>query len=190
MATIEHGTPLGWILLHPALGWVGPGGMQRCHGLAIRPDRPEIWSACGASVTLHDMTEPLHAELARIPLDARAYWLTFSPDGRFALVTNSLSDTVSKINTDTFLVVASIPVPQVPQGIDVRGQGDFAYVAGSRLARVAKIDLARNLVVANVAVPAAPVGLRMPAALRAFYDVFGSIEFEGAAPVDWVAAPV
>ncbi|MGD9980613.1 MAG: hypothetical protein AB7H66_02550 [Hyphomonadaceae bacterium] len=28
-------------------------------------------------------------------------------------------------------------------------------------------------------------GLRMPAALKAFYEVFGSIDFEGAPPADW-----
>ena len=28
-------------------------------------------------------------------------------------------------------------------------------------------------------------GLRVPAALRAFYEVFGRIEFEGSAPVEW-----
>lgn len=28
-------------------------------------------------------------------------------------------------------------------------------------------------------------GLRMPAALRAFYEVFGCVEFEGSAPIGW-----
>jgi YVTN family beta-propeller protein len=102
---------------------------------------------------------PDHASVATIPVGSDPHSVAFTPDGRFALVTNSLSDTVSKINTDSFLVVGTIPVPQVPQGIDVSGLGDFAYVAGSRLARVAKINLASNQVVANVAVPAAPVGL-------------------------------
>ena len=115
VATIEHRTPLGWIQLHPALGWLGPAGLQRCHGLAIRPDRPEIWSACGASVTLHDMTDPVYSELARIPLEARAYWLTFSPDGRFALVALSGADRVAVIDTTTREVVARLEVGAGPK---------------------------------------------------------------------------
>ncbi|MGH7288737.1 MAG: YncE family protein, partial [Myxococcota bacterium] len=56
-ATVEHGAPLGWLLVHPRLGWLGPSGLQRCHGLAIRPGQHEVWSACGASVTIHDITD-------------------------------------------------------------------------------------------------------------------------------------
>jgi len=115
VATVEHATPLGWLFVHPKLGWLGSSGLQRCHGLAIRPDDREIWSACGASVTIHDLTEATYPELARIPLPSKAYWLTFSPDGRWALVALSGADRVALIDATTRELVAQLPTGPGPK---------------------------------------------------------------------------
>lgn len=115
VATVEHDTPLGWLLVHARLGWLGPSGLQRCHGLAIRPDQREIWSACGASVTIHDITDSSHRELARVPLGSKAYWLTFSPDGRWALVALSGANQVAVVDTASREVVARLPTGPGPK---------------------------------------------------------------------------
>jgi DNA-binding beta-propeller fold protein YncE len=108
VATVEHHEPLGWLLVHPTLGWIGPAGLQRCHGLAIRPDQREIWSACGAAVTIHELGSSSYAELARIELESKAYWLTFSPDGRWALVALSGAGRVAVVDTASRQVVARL----------------------------------------------------------------------------------
>jgi len=115
VATVEHGTPRGWVLVHPKLGWLGPWGLQRCHGLAIRPGGREIWSACGASLTIHDISDPGYPELARIALDSKAYWLTFSPDGNEALVALSGADRVAVVDAASRRVVAHLPAGAGPK---------------------------------------------------------------------------
>ncbi len=115
VATVPHATPLGWFLVHPQLGWLGPSGFQRCHGLAIRPDEREIWSACGASVTIHDVTDSTYPELARVPLASKAYWLTFSPDGRWAAVALSGTDQVAIVDAAAREVVAQLPTGAGPK---------------------------------------------------------------------------
>jgi YVTN family beta-propeller protein len=115
VATVEHRTSLGWFLVHPKLGWLGTSGLRRCHGLAIRPDQREIWSACGASVTIHEVAGSAYRELARVALESKAYWLTFSPDGRWALVALSEADRVAVIDTKSRQVVAHLPVGVGPK---------------------------------------------------------------------------
>jgi len=115
VAKVEHRATLGWLLLHPRLGWLGPSGLQRCHGLAVRPGQHEVWSACGASVTIHDITDPTYPELARIPLASKAYWLTFSPDGRWALVALSGADQVAVVDAESRDVVAQLSTGAGPK---------------------------------------------------------------------------
>jgi YVTN family beta-propeller protein len=115
IATVEHASPLGWFLVHAKLGWLGPSGLQRCHGLAIRSDQREIWSACGASVTIHDIADSSYPELARITLESKAYWLTFSPDGRWALIALSEVNEVAVVDTQTRRVVARLPAGASPK---------------------------------------------------------------------------
>ena len=115
VATIEHDTVLGWLLVHPRLGWLGPAGLRRCHGLAIRPGQQEIWSACGASVTIHDIMRSAYPEAARIALESKAYWLTFSPDGRWALVALSGADQVAVVDAAAREVVVQLPTGAGPK---------------------------------------------------------------------------
>lgn len=115
VATVEHGTPLGWFLVHSKLGWLGPSGLQRCHGLAIRPDQREMWSACGASVTIHDITGSSYPQFSRISLESKAYWLTFSPDGRWALVALSDANQVAVVDARWRRVVAYLPAGAAPK---------------------------------------------------------------------------
>ncbi|MEX2207021.1 MAG: hypothetical protein WEF50_12405 [Myxococcota bacterium] len=115
VATVEHRTPLGWLLVHPKLGWFGPDGLQRCHGLAVRPDQREVWSACGASVTVHAIDGARYPEVARIELPGKAYWLTFSPDDRFALVALAEADEVAMVDTASRRIVAHLLAGAAPK---------------------------------------------------------------------------
>lgn len=115
VATVEHGTPLGWFLLHPRAGWLGPEGLQRCHGLAVRPGGSEIWSVCGSGVTVHDLDHPGHPERARIDLVDKGYWITFSPDGRQAFVAQSDAGRVAVVDAGTKRVVAHLDAGKGPK---------------------------------------------------------------------------
>jgi YVTN family beta-propeller protein len=115
VATLRHRTSLGWFLVDKRLGFLGPDGFNRCHGLAVRPDQSEIWSVCGRQATIHGLTAPDFPELAGIRLPAKGYWLTFSPDSRQAFVALSEADEVAVIDTETRAVVDRIAVGTEPK---------------------------------------------------------------------------
>ncbi len=114
IATARHRTPLGWFLVHGKLGWLSGQGLARCHGLAIAPDQREIWSACGAGVTVHGLDDT-YPELTRVETDGKGYWLTFSPDGRWAVVALSEQDRVAIIDARRKQVVAYLPTGAGPK---------------------------------------------------------------------------
>jgi len=76
--------------------------------------------------------------------------VAISPAGTFAYVTNSQSNTVSKINLATDTVVATITVGTNPWGVAINPAGTFAYVANSRSSTVSKISLVTDRVVATI----------------------------------------
>lgn len=114
-ATVEHDRPLGWFALHSKLGWVGPSGLQRCHGLAIRPDQHEIWSVCGAGISVHDMTSGAYEQRAFVELEAKGYWITFSLDGGLAFVAQSGAGQVAVVDTSSKRVIAHLAAGQGPK---------------------------------------------------------------------------
>ena len=115
VATIRHATPLGWLRAHPKLGWIGPRGFRRCHGLALTPDQHEIWSVCGDAITVHAIDTPAMPERARIESDGKGYWITFSPDGRWALVALTERDRVAMIDAARRRIVAYLEVESGPK---------------------------------------------------------------------------
>ena len=114
VSTVEHATRLGLIPLGFA-GWFGLSGLQRCHGLDIRPDQREIWSVCGNGVTVHDLTRPSYPEVIRIALKNKGYWLTFSPDSRWTFVALAGVGEVAVIDARKLEVVAHFPAGKGPK---------------------------------------------------------------------------
>jgi hypothetical protein len=114
VSTVEHSTRLGSIPLG-FVGWLGVSGVQRCHGLAIRPDQSQIWSVCGTGVTVHDLTNPSYPEVARIALEDKGYWLTFSSDGRWSFVALSGASQVAMIDVENLEVVALLEAGSSPK---------------------------------------------------------------------------
>ena len=114
--SVHHTTELGWFLSPLAmLGWLGPTGLQRCHGLAIRPDQTEIWSVCGAWLVIHDLVQPGYAEKQRVELPAKGYWLTFSRSEPVAWIALADSGEVIALDAETRAVLARIPVGSGPK---------------------------------------------------------------------------
>jgi YVTN family beta-propeller protein len=96
---------------------------------------------------------------AMVPLDTiavgdRPSEIAVSPDGTFALVSNTGADTVSRIDLATRAVTATIPVPEEPNGIAFVPDGSKAYVASWVSNAVTVIDTATNTTSAVSSVPA------------------------------------
>ena len=116
VATVEHSKSLGWFLLWPPrLGWIAADGLKRCHGLAIRPDQKEIWSVCGAGVNVHRLEAPGFPEVVRVPLEDDAYWLTFSPDSRYAFAPVRDRSEVAVIDAKTKRIVTYLETGPAPK---------------------------------------------------------------------------
>ena len=71
-----------------------------------------------------------------------------------AYVTDSLSDTVSVIDTASASVIATVPVGSRPGAVAVTPNGNFAYVVNQFGSTVSVISAATNTVVANIALAA------------------------------------
>ncbi|MDA2928128.1 hypothetical protein MYX78_13035 [Acidobacteria bacterium AH-259-G07] len=93
------------------------GQASRSHGLAIRPDQKEIWS-CNVEhrmVHVHDLTKPDYPEITAIPMTGRVYWLTFSPDSKYAYVAVRSQNKVCVVDAQTKKVITHIGVGDTPK---------------------------------------------------------------------------
>ena len=75
----------------------------------------EVWSVCANHVTLHALAAPGFQELATIRLPAKGYWITFSPDGRYAFVALSGACGIAMIDTQTRRVVRLLKAGKHPK---------------------------------------------------------------------------
>jgi YVTN family beta-propeller protein len=78
--------------------------------------------------------------VARIAVGKHPAHVVFTPDGRFAYVTNGGDSTLSVIDTANRQTVAVIPVGAFPHGIRVSPDGKQAYVANLKGGTVSVID--------------------------------------------------
>lgn len=86
IATVEHSSKLGWFIPIKRLGYITLEGIKRCHGLALRPDQTEIWSTCAENLVVHSIRDPSYPETHLMELEGKGYWISFSPDSRYAFV--------------------------------------------------------------------------------------------------------
>jgi uncharacterized repeat protein (TIGR01451 family) len=102
-----------------------------------------------------------NALVGTVRVGAEPVAIAFQPDGKFAYAANSISNTVTKINTQGSVpfVAATIPVGQLPSGIAVTSRGDRVAVANSGAGTVTLINAATNSVAATVPVGVAPAGV-------------------------------
>lgn len=131
--TVRHSTSLGW--LRPAesminkvsrrLGFEDVFELMHCHGLAVRPDQKEVWSSCGHNLTIHVLDRNTYAETAHVTLSGVGYWVSFSPDSRYAAVALADHDQVAIVDTRDKRVIRVLGVGHGPKRnivIDVQTQ--------------------------------------------------------------------
>ena len=115
IARVRHSTALGWFMPIKRLGYLTAGGFQRCHGLALRPDQTEIWSTCAENLVIHSVRDAAYPETHLIELKGKGYWLTFSPDSRYAFVALSSRNEVVVIDTVKKQAVQNLSVGVKPK---------------------------------------------------------------------------
>jgi YVTN family beta-propeller protein len=94
---------------------------SRSHGLGIRPGEKEVWE-CDVEhkeVHVYDITSERPRQVATIPMGGTVYWLTFSPDGRFAYVSVLSRNEVAVVDTAKREIVARIAVGREPKRLIV-----------------------------------------------------------------------
>jgi len=115
IATVGHSSDLGWFLPIKRLGFITLEGIKRCHGLALRPDQEEVWSTCAENLTIHSIRDPSYPEIHLMELGGKAYWITFSPDSRYAFVALYNKDKVAVIDAKNKQIVGYFPVGNTPK---------------------------------------------------------------------------
>jgi YVTN family beta-propeller protein len=99
------------------------------HGIGVSPDRKTLWvtSIPNNAVyvySLADLSLIGHVDLPDLklaghkPLSAVANWITFTPDGKYAYVSNAALRSVSAIDMKAMKVIAVVPVGEVPKRIN------------------------------------------------------------------------
>lgn len=93
----------------------------RCHGLAIRPDQREIWCADvdRHRIHVHEMISGEYRQIDTIPVLGRVYWLTFTPDGRYAFASIRSEGMVTVIDATTHDIVRDLRAGRTPKRTQV-----------------------------------------------------------------------
>jgi DNA-binding beta-propeller fold protein YncE len=93
----------------------------RCHGLCVRPDQQEIWS-CNVeheTVHVHEITSGAYKEIATLKLPGKIYWVTFTPDSKYAFVSVRNKGQVAVIDTATKEIVKLLEAGKEPKRTQV-----------------------------------------------------------------------
>ena len=85
--------------------------------------------------------------------------IAFTPDGKYAYVTNHFSNNVSVIDTLTNLVVATLHTGELPTAVVFSPDGRLAYVANKLDSSIAVVDTATRTLLTTIPVGQTPMGL-------------------------------
>jgi YVTN family beta-propeller protein len=99
------------------------------HGIAVSPDGTSLWvdSTVANAVfkySLPDLKLVGHCSLPNVyplnhaPTGSVPEWITFTPDSKFAYISNSGARSVSAIDATTLQIVAVIPAGEVPKRLN------------------------------------------------------------------------
>ena len=106
------------IMLPDEPNWYEAGGRPRnrgSHGIAVAPDNKTLWVNSASQRCVFVYSLPDLKLLGHARTGGGADWLTFSPDGKWAYVSNGWDNTVSAIDTKTIKEVTRIPVGVMPK---------------------------------------------------------------------------
>lgn len=139
------------------------------------PDKVFVADEDGATVSVLDAAS--FKKIAAVPVGREPHNVQVSPDGKLAWVTNNgerghgmgkggheamtSGGEVWAIDTESYAVVAKVPVGKHPAHVVLTPDGRFAYVTNGGEDTVSVVDTEARKVVATVAVGAYPHGIRV-----------------------------
>jgi YVTN family beta-propeller protein len=111
-------------------------------GVGVRPDGKEVWAASNTDGVISAVDIASWSVAATIPVGERAYRISFTPDGRFALASLTASSKVRIYDAATRKEIATIDIAGTSTGTDLAPAGGaqpvgIAYSSDSKLAFVA-----------------------------------------------------
>ncbi|GAB4399085.1 MAG: hypothetical protein OHK0048_11850 [Rhodoferax sp.] len=156
----------GRLSAQPVAQWrdTAPADKTYWSGLAHHPKLPRLYAANRGNDPLAGYVAVFDSDTgavrARIPIEASAYALVISDDGRWLYVSNSSSQSISVIDTELDRVVARMLVGQNPNDMVLAPDGRL-YVSNGNQNTVTVVDTVkrRTLETLNVGLyPSAPPG--------------------------------
>lgn len=94
---------------------------SRSHGLGVRPDQKEIWSCNVTHQTLHihELTSGEYAQVAKLDMPGLIYWVCFTPDSKFGLVSVRSVRKIAVVDCATKKIVKFLEAGQEPKRTQV-----------------------------------------------------------------------
>ena len=126
-------------------------------GLAVTPDGTELYSCNSTNVSVINIAT--RQIITNITIGQYPDFVTFSPDGSKAYVTNNYLNTVSVINTSTNKVTSSFSAGTSPTGEIVNPNGKYLYVANTYDNDVSVFSTTNNNLITNIPVGVGPLGV-------------------------------
>ena len=131
---------------------------QNPDGVAVGASKVYVTHSVPAG-SLSVIETATNSVVAKIPVGARPSRVAFTPDGRFAYVTNFGSFNVSVIDTATNAVTATIGLSLKPSDVAITPDGQSAYVTNFGAPIVSIIPVMTNAVIAAITVGAEPAAI-------------------------------
>lgn len=124
---------------------------------------------CAALAECQTKAEPPKPRAAA-PVYKSPTCIAFSPDGRFAYVTNHTADTLAVVETAAGKVAAEVPVGRSPTGVAAGPDGALVFVAQTGDHSIGFVDAGKRKLIATVACGYEPTGLAVSPDGRRLYS--------------------
>lgn len=102
----------------------GPYNGAPAHGIGVAPDGRTVWSTSRMNSHVYVYSLPDLELVASVRTGRDPDWVAFTPDGKYAAVSNAIDNNVSIIDTETYVETARVPVGESPKRNTVITLGD------------------------------------------------------------------
>ena len=93
----------------------GPYNNAPAHGLGVSPDGRTVWSTSRMNSRVYVYSLPELELVAEVETGTDPDWVTFTPDGKYAAVSNAIDNNVSIIDMATYTETARVAVGEAPK---------------------------------------------------------------------------
>jgi DNA-binding beta-propeller fold protein YncE len=138
-------------------------------GVGVRPDGKEVWAASNTDGVISVVDIASWSVATNLPVGERAYRISFTPDGKYALASLTASSRVRIYDAATRVEIATITIAGTSSGTDLAPTGGaqpvgiayssdskFAYVACQGINAVAIVDIIGRKLVKTIPVGPGP----------------------------------